>query len=556
MPRDNRLFTLVLALAVCLHTVRLHICMLWLTMVLQKPAIARRAIATELLRWSDQMDGYRRRAQSIPAPRRCFDHSLTCSLQPTQTPPRSKTYWPSAATAIGRAQDPQQDSSKVLAAGHLAASKDLDRALRLERLDQSNTSNSVTTPDQISTDSAPFGTVSNTASSGDAYDSRASQSQAACGEKGVPAAVDAYPTPPISPTRRARRLYAQSGVAYEPTPQFGESQQTKVTRRQYSFHTPLLSDIESASSNETCVKWKSWPSSTDVNLQHDATGGAQENHPDSPSHVLMATPRVLARTGDSCTQRRWSAYSVESVSSTVRKSSPTTLRSRGKTNRGLLEFKAKAAGPREPLLTRKHRRVLSLNLPIRPSFSQPDSAPPTPAQPSTFIASTPRLSDDEATAAAQIDAELQYKQRHIFVGTASLHAFLEALETSSSETTTKPAVMKAFTALASKEQLMARRSSQNPDDWNLVTRITPDTLDYGYSYITLARVQLGSISLQQFLDSIPFHFHHTCHEHAPLVAVVDAFKIASHMDAVESSNSNTKARAFRTLVLSQSNPLD
>src|SRR5690242_3823744 len=163
MPRDNRLFTLVLALAVCLHTVRLHICMLWFTMVLQKPAIARRAIATELLRRSDQMDSYRRRAQSIPAPRLCFDHSMTSSLQPTQTPPRSKTYWPSAATVIGHAQDPQQASSKVPAAGRLAASKDLDRALRLERLDPSNTSNSITTVDQSSTDSAPLqtsGTVS------------------------------------------------------------------------------------------------------------------------------------------------------------------------------------------------------------------------------------------------------------------------------------------------------------------------------------------------------------------------------------------------------------
>ncbi|KAJ4987132.1 hypothetical protein SVAN01_07420 [Stagonosporopsis vannaccii] len=554
MPRDNRLFTLLLSLAVCLHTVRLHICMLWLTMVLQKPAIARRAIAIELLRRSDQMDSHRRRAQSIPTPRLCFEHSTAGSLQPTRT--LSKTYWPTAATTDGCCPTFEQAASGEAGTDLLAMSNGRNDAFRTQRLDPDSNNDRI---DAFRTQRlepailhAP-GNVLRTVSSGPAQDLDASQLQVENKKRRLPVVTSVELTPPVSPTWQVRRPYAHFSDAAQDALKPEGSPNTVVRERQSIieiFHKPSLSDIESASSSDTSLERKPRLKSTEVDIQGDATGGAQEDYLDSPNRALMTTTRVLTGTGESRTQKRWSTYSMESVSSTVKKTLPTTLRARSKTNGGLLEFKAKTAGPKEPLPTRKHRRILSLNIPIRPSLSQSRAVPHTPAQSSVFVASTPQLNDDEASAGAQMDAELQYKQRHIFVGTASLHTFIDTLEISSSVTTTKTAVMKAFTQLASQEQLMARRSSLNPKDWNLVTRIPADTLDF--DYITLARVQLGSVSLQQFVDSIPFNMF----EEAPLMTVVEAFKIASHLDAMESRDTNSKASAFRNLLLSQSNPLD
>jgi hypothetical protein len=68
MPRDGPLFTLLRIIAVCLHTIRLHFCMLWLTTIMQKPAIARRVIAIELLRRLDQIEGRRSTTQTNRKP--------------------------------------------------------------------------------------------------------------------------------------------------------------------------------------------------------------------------------------------------------------------------------------------------------------------------------------------------------------------------------------------------------------------------------------------------------------------------------------------------------
>ncbi|KAF2622523.1 hypothetical protein BU25DRAFT_313545, partial [Macroventuria anomochaeta] len=186
-----------------------------------------------------------------------------------------------------------------------------------------------------------------------------------------------------------------------------------------------------------------------------------------------------------------------------------------------------------------HRRNVSINLPIRPISFQPGSTQRFQPHSSAPSALTPKTRTDETSPATQIEVELQYKRRHIFVGTASLYGFLEILETSTLGSTSKGAVMRAFTILASNEQLMARRSSSSPQDWNLITRTTADISEF--DYITLARIQLGSISLQQFVDSIPFNTH----DEAPTVVVAEAFKNASHMDAEEGRNAGSKARAFR-----------
>ena len=68
MPHDSALFSLLCVITVCLHTARLYVYMLWLTMIMQRPAIARRAIAIELFRRLTQMEGERRRSHSSPVP--------------------------------------------------------------------------------------------------------------------------------------------------------------------------------------------------------------------------------------------------------------------------------------------------------------------------------------------------------------------------------------------------------------------------------------------------------------------------------------------------------
>jgi len=68
MPRDSALFSLLCVITVYLHTARLYVYMLWLTMIMQRPAIARRALAIELFRRLTQMEGERRRSYSSPVP--------------------------------------------------------------------------------------------------------------------------------------------------------------------------------------------------------------------------------------------------------------------------------------------------------------------------------------------------------------------------------------------------------------------------------------------------------------------------------------------------------
>ena len=100
------------------------------------------------------------------------------------------------------------------------------------------------------------------------------------------------------------------------------------------------------------------------------------------------------------------------------------------THNGLLEFKAspiKIEG--DHMLAGENRRKVSLGLPI--NVPKPLETPPHVVTQSS--PSTPVERDD-----------LQYQQRHTFIGPASLEEFLENLEISPTYTTTRRAVLKAF----------------------------------------------------------------------------------------------------------------
>ncbi|KAI8932688.1 hypothetical protein NX059_010182 [Plenodomus lindquistii] len=249
-------------------------------------------------------------------------------------------------------------------------------------------------------------------------------------------------------------------------------------------------------------------------------------------------------------RRQWTRHqrdlSTDSSLSTIR--TPIPLRVRAHTNDGLLQFKANAStGSAVPVSAEKtHRRKMSLNIPIKTPTKRAEGAQHqdggnlhrSPHR-------TPTVSDGALRPLMHEERELEYKHRHTFIGTTSLDDFLEALEVSSTYSTTKYWVVRAFISLASNEQIHARQSSTRPDGWELVPRVTPDVSSI--DYVAQLQVKLGSITLRQFLDMIQFDQR----EEVGALRVVEAFSAASHLDAQAGVGTGRKARAFRTWMVAQ-----
>ena len=554
MSRDNPLFTLLLIFAVCLHTVKLHICMLWLTMVLQKPAVARRTIAIELLRRLDQIEGHKRRSQSASAHPR-FNDSMheRKPFVPMQHDSRGRLQITPTATL--RPRLPKQTYGAGAATDLPATPNNLTRSYgarsrQLATCDVSEFSSDQKSNCTESTQSLSTRDIWTTSSFEPLRDSSGLRLQVEPIERETITATGAEPTPPASPAKGIGLLDAHNdGCECSVTRQPGDSQQLIAERAR---HTPPMSASDSAAAFTEGYRLSiSLSSKPAANLEDDTVEGAIGNEFDSPSRTLVNTTEGLFSAVD---EIRHSEHrrniSIDLESSAKKKTSSVTLRARSKTNRGLLKFKASASRPKEPVFSRMHRRGVSINLPIRTKSLFPGGGQHAQVQPSAPSAPVPQVGSDETDIAIKIEQELYYKYRHIFVGTASLYSFLEILETSTLGLTSKKAVMRAFIILASKEQLVYRQASSSAEDWDLVTRIIPDTSTF--DCLTMARAVIGSISLQQFVDSIPFN---VCDE-VPIAVVVEAFKNASHIDAVEGPNAWSKARAFRKWSLSQSSSVD
>ncbi|KAF2683598.1 hypothetical protein K458DRAFT_418582 [Lentithecium fluviatile CBS 122367] len=192
-------------------------------------------------------------------------------------------------------------------------------------------------------------------------------------------------------------------------------------------------------------------------------------------------------------------------------------------------------------IEQKHRRRISLNLPINVSTSPRPTTPP----PSTPDASSPvpTRKPDEQAAIYKAEKELEYKHRHTFIGTASLNDFLDILEVSPSHMTTKAHIAQAFILLASSEQLHARQTSTSPEGWEFVTRTTHDLVCGPHEdYLNQARIMLGSISLGEFLRMMPFDEE----GNVGALSMVEAFCAASHLDAKATAGVGSKAKAFRS----------
>ncbi|KAJ4371233.1 hypothetical protein N0V83_004450 [Neocucurbitaria cava] len=251
------------------------------------------------------------------------------------------------------------------------------------------------------------------------------------------------------------------------------------------------------------------------------------------------------------------------------------LRARTKTNEGLLQLhmrpespkRAESADspktPRNSLPAERHRRKVSIGLPLRGMVGTPealkhssfdprctlDTPPQTPAHDRATTAMLRQKERDLATAALkQKERDLEYKHRHTFIGTASLDDFLEVLEVSSAYTTTKTAVARAFIILASSERLLARQASSTPSGWELVSRKASDMSNI--DYVAQAQLRLGSITLRQFLDLIYFDEE----EEVGAMSVIEAFSAASHLDAKVDGGTGSRARAFRSWMAKQESP--
>ncbi|OAL53789.1 hypothetical protein IQ07DRAFT_502245 [Pyrenochaeta sp. DS3sAY3a] len=249
---------------------------------------------------------------------------------------------------------------------------------------------------------------------------------------------------------------------------------------------------------------------------------------------------------------------------------------RTKTNEGLLQLHMGAEVPKSPQLgdspktprfttpvVDRHRRKVSLGLPLRSLTGRPDSfhhpniasicgAPPdTPPQtPATDRATSNALKQRERELAAasqkQKERDLEYKHRHTFIGTASLDDFLEVLDISPQHMTTKASVVRAFVVLASSERLLARQASATPNGWDLVSRIASDMTNN--DYLVQAHIKLGSITLGQFMDLIYFDER----EEASALSVTEAFSAASHLDSKNDGGTGSRARSFRSWMAQQS----
>ncbi|OAL56245.1 hypothetical protein IQ07DRAFT_2047 [Pyrenochaeta sp. DS3sAY3a] len=273
----------------------------------------------------------------------------------------------------------------------------------------------------------------------------------------------------------------------------------------------------------------------------------------SLSHLVTKDTHIANESsGKSPTSpEEWSSFRERDLSLSPSLESPMTpllpLRVRARTTEGTLRFRANAAritSANTPVT--QHRSRISLNLPINTATS---SDAPWQSRRGSMSTNPPvhytsaEMDMDQDTLAAR-ECELEYKQRRIFIGAASLDDFLDLLDVSPSFTTTKDSIARAFTLLSSNEQLIVRENSTSKEGWNLVSRVTPDTATG--DCVTQVRVKLGSISLRQFLDLVPF----SAHDSVDVMGVLEAFAVASHLNAkAEAGLLGGKAKALRRWIV-------
>ena len=319
-------------------------------------------------------------------------------------------------------------------------------------------------------------------------------------------------------------------------------------------HPEDASDTASPTSDTTL--FEDAPVCTPSQLGCDEDIGAYIACNDAPMEGVSITwtPQLAEHEIDPVAKRpvRHRRYVSSQSSFGVTETPQIPLRSRSRTNDGLLLFRANSSKETTDDPKIRHRRKVSLNLPVNTHASQASATQPFGK--SGVESCTKRTSGMEtAYYTTSVDAltpeerDLEYKHRHTFIGTGSLDDFLETLETTPNHTATKDAITRAFVQLAASEQLYARQCSAG-QGWDLVMRTTLSLMDVtSVDYIVQSQVKLGSITLRQFLDLIPFDEV----DEVAALRIVEAFSVASHLDATTCMGARSKARAFRKWMVDQ-----
>ncbi|KAF2660079.1 hypothetical protein K491DRAFT_712110 [Lophiostoma macrostomum CBS 122681] len=174
------------------------------------------------------------------------------------------------------------------------------------------------------------------------------------------------------------------------------------------------------------------------------------------------------------------------------------------------------------------------------ALQQEENGENTPKAQTTNVTSRCRTCQANAYSSVfeQAERELEYKHRHVFIGTASLDDFLEILEMTSDYKTYKDRVASAFTILAATEQETVRKEALR-GGWELVSRI--DATSHNSDYVARAQIKLGSITLAKFLDLMQFDEE----EMIGAINVIEAFSVACFLDGNAGNGTGSKAKAFR-----------
>ncbi|KAF2744100.1 hypothetical protein M011DRAFT_196869 [Sporormia fimetaria CBS 119925] len=225
---------------------------------------------------------------------------------------------------------------------------------------------------------------------------------------------------------------------------------------------------------------------------------------------------------------------------------PLPLAKRRRNTHGLLDLQTSAV--REAPATvgpdgAKHKRSQSLKLPImiKPYWDKATALQVNPATPSSMY--NHRIAQLQKQRVAE--QELQYLHQHIFIGTASMDDFLNALVMSPDHMTRSSDVIRAFAMLAEREQECFRRKAMFCDRemWELVRPVDPaaDNEDF----LSLTHIRLGTVSLEEFFCKLE------CRNPSrecliPVVAVMKTFERMSRKDIErERDGYMTRAAVFR-----------
>lgn len=321
-------------------------------------------------------------------------------------------------------------------------------------------------------------------------------------------------------------------------------------------HPEDASDTASSTSDTTLFEDAPLCTPSQLGCDEDISAYVACNDTSMGGVSITWTPQIAEQEIDPVAKRplRHRRYVSSQSSFGVTETPQIPLRSRSRTNDGLLLFRADhSKEPTDNVPRIRHRRKVSLNLTVNSHACQAEAA--QRSRKSDIRSCTKRTSGIETAyyttildAVTQEERDLEYKHRHTFIGTGSLDDFLEILETTPHHTATRDAVARAFVQLASSEQLYARQYSARTQGWDLVSRTTLNVVDVtSVDYVVQSQVKLGSITLRQLMELMPFD----AFNEVGAIRIVEAFSVASHMDAMAGIGAQSKARAFRRWIVEQ-----